>query len=389
MSQLPSLLIVDDEKNTREALQRLLSSEYETHIACNADEAINAITQTQFRIILTDLRLGGNKSGLSVIQFAKNTPCVMMTAFADIETAVSAMKIGAFDFITKPLDLKHLKIILQQALKESNYTSYEKTPQVTTPFRNDLPIIVDDASSFNVTLNNAKKVAHTNANILLFGETGTGKEILANTIHKFSPRVNFPLIAVHCASLSSTLLESELFGHEKGAFTGATNRRIGYFESANKGTLFLDEIGEIDAATQVKLLRFLETHTLERVGGNEPIKVDIRIVSATNKDLRKLVDEGKFREDLFYRLNVIELKVPPLRERVCDIPLLFNYYLRHFAEELQIETPTLDPMALSKICQYPWPGNIRELKNTCEGIIALLPEGKKDISVSDLGEKFT
>ena len=409
MSTLPRLLIIDDEKNTREALARLLSLEYQTTIASHADEAIRYLGERQFDVVLTDLRLGGNKSGLTILQVAKGIPSVMMTAFGDVETAVTAMKFGAFDFIAKPLDLKKLKIILQQAYKKH---LEDRDSQILNPASREASaglskdnqkseiksivlyencqknIIIAPNSPFEKVLSDARKIAQSNANVLLVGETGTGKEILAKTIHEHSKRKDFPLVPVHCAALSSSLLESELFGHEKGAFTGASAQHIGRFESANNGTLFLDEIGEIDANIQVKLLRFLETKTLERVGSNISIPINTRVVSATNKNLRELVNDNKFREDLYYRLNVIELKLPPLRERINDIPLLISHYLQYFASENNIIVPKLSEYALEKMMKYSWPGNVRELKNTCESIIALLPENKATIEANDLGEKF-
>ncbi|MDR1906695.1 MAG: sigma-54 dependent transcriptional regulator [Puniceicoccales bacterium] len=393
---LPPLLIVDDEKNTREALKKLLSADYDIYLAAGVDEAQQYLDRQHFQAILTDLRLGGNSSGLTIVQRGaqKNIPCIMMTAFGDVETAVAAMKNGAFDFVTKPLNFQKLKITLKQA---ANYKDPAHSPINSSSDRSISPsvhatndrVIVSENSPFKRILEHAIKIADNRANVLLFGETGTGKEILAQTIHRASPRKDKPLVAVHCASLSSTLLESELFGHEKGSFTGATAQRIGRFEAANLGTLFLDEIGEIDAATQVKLLRFLETKTFERVGGSDPIHIDVRIISATNRNLLQMVRNGTFREDLYYRLNVIELKLPSLRERQEDISLLFRHYIEYFCRENAIEIiPEFSPQIIEKITHYSWPGNIRELKNTCESIIALLPKGQKEIAIKDLGEKF-
>ncbi|MDR0740804.1 MAG: sigma-54 dependent transcriptional regulator [Puniceicoccales bacterium] len=391
---LPSLLIVDDEKNTREALKKLLSAEYDVSLASGVDEALRCIDGQRFGAIITDLRLGGNTSGLTIVQYAarKNIPGIMMTAFGDVDTAVAAMKNGAFDFVTKPLNFQKLKIILKQA------TNYNTHPPILNPsdysyplnsYAPDSNVIVSENSPFKRVLEHAIKVADNRANVFVFGETGTGKEILAQTIHRASSRKNQPLVAVHCAALSSTLLESELFGHEKGAFTGAMAMRIGYFEAADRGTLFLDEIGEIDATTQVKLLRFLETKTLERVGGTHPIPIDVRIISATNKNLIQMIREGAFREDLYYRLNVVELKLPPLRERKEDIPLLFQYYIKYFCHENALEIiPAIPTQTMEKIIHYSWPGNVRELKNTCESVIALLPKGQREITINDLGEKF-
>lgn len=403
---LSALLIVDDEKNTREALKKLLAADYDIYLAANIGEATESIKKQTFSVVLTDLRLGGNTSGMSVIQAAakKHIPCIMMTAFGDIDTAVIAMRQGAYDFVTKPLDLQKLKIALKQACSDFQKRSLNTSlpgnvansmtpirPVKTNPSapKTDITVIAAEHSPLRTVLERAKKIANNRANVLLYGETGTGKEIFAQTIHQQSDRKNFPLVAVHCASLSSTLLESELFGHEKGAFTGATERHIGKFEAAHHGTLFLDEIGEIDANTQIKLLRFLETKTFERIGSNEAICVDVRIVSATNKNLLQLVHEQKFREDLYYRLNVIELDLPPLRERPEDIPLLFRHYIQFFANENHISAPSIQETVFDKLKSYSWPGNVRELRNTCESIIALLPDGAKKITSNDLNEKFS
>jgi DNA-binding NtrC family response regulator len=387
---MPTLLVVDDEKNTREALKKLLASEFDVYIASSVEEVQRCVQRQHFQAILTDLRLGGNTSGLDIVSFAvqKNISCVAMTAFGDVETAVAVMKSGAFDFVTKPLNVQKLKITLKQAIAHRIEQS--------VPSRNPSPFVLENRaicgehSPFRLAVENAAKIADNNANVLLFGETGTGKEVLAQTIHSCSRRKDRPLIAVHCASLSSTLLESELFGHEKGAFTGATARHVGRFEAAHGGTLFLDEIGEIDPTTQVKLLRFLETKTFERVGGSESIRIDVRIISATNKNLLQMVHGGTFREDLYYRLNVIEVKVPPLRDRLEDIPLLFRHYIDFFCRENEIQkTLVISPQIIEKLTRYPWPGNIRELKNTCESIVALLPKDQSEITANDLGEKFS
>ncbi|MDR3317447.1 MAG: sigma-54 dependent transcriptional regulator [Puniceicoccales bacterium] len=386
---LPLLLIVDDEKNTREALKKLLSSEFEVYIAAGIEEAQCYIQQQLFQVILTDLRLGSNTSGLDIVQLAisKNIHCIIMTAFGDVETAVMAMKNGAFDFVTKPLNFQKLKITLKQAISNKTNTSIPNNNM--SHFQSESKVIFDENSCFKRTLEDAIKIADNNANVLLFGETGTGKEVLVRTIHRASRRKDRPLVAVHCASLSSTLLESELFGHEKGAFTGAMVRHVGRFEAAHTGTLFLDEIGEIDGNIQVKLLRFLETKTFERVGGSESLKVDIRIISATNKNLLQMTRNGIFREDLYYRLNVIELKIPPLRERREDIPLLFRYYIDFFCHENMVSRGlTILPQTIEKLKRYAWPGNIRELRNICESIVALLPKDQSEITVQDLGEKF-
>lgn len=383
------LLIIDDEKNTREALKRLLSSDYTVSLASGIEEALEILQKQTFSVIITDLRLGGNTSGFTIIQAAtkKNIPCIMMTAFGDVDTAVTAMRCGAFDFVTKPLNFQKLKITLKQAVEQAPLPKTESTPEFSIPSLS-LTVIAAPNSPFYQVLENAKKIANNRANVLIYGETGTGKEVLAQTIHQSSSRAQGPLITVHCAALPPLLLESELFGHEKGAFTGATEARIGKFEAANHGTLFLDEIGEIDANIQVKLLRFLETKSLERIGSNKTRDIDVRIIAATNKNLAHMVREGTFREDLYYRLDVLELKSPPLRERPEDIPLLFTYYVHYFCRENQLADLIIEDRVFYFLKKYSWPGNVRELKNVCESIVALMPEGQQHITPDELGEKF-
>ncbi len=383
------LLIIDDEKNTREALKRLLSSDYTVSLASGVEEALEILQKQTFSVIITDLRLGGNTSGFTIIQAAakKNIPCIMMTAFGDVDTAVTAMRCGAFDFVTKPLNFQKLKITLKQAVEQAPLPKTESTPEFSIP-SSSLTVIAAPNSPFYQVLENAKKIANNRANVLIYGETGTGKEVLAQTIHQSSSRAQGPLITVHCAALPPLLLESELFGHEKGAFTGATEARIGKFEAANHGTLFLDEIGEIDANIQVKLLRFLETKSLERIGSNKTRDIDVRIIAATNKNLAHMVREGTFREDLYYRLDILELKSPPLRERPEDIPLLFAHYIHYFCRENQLADLIIEDRVFYFLKKYSWPGNVRELKNVCESIVALMPEGQQHITPDELGEKF-
>ncbi len=383
------LLIVDDEEATRVGLQAALEDKYDVYVAAGADEAFDLMSQVEFRIVLTDLRMAG-KSGLKVIDKALTLPqrpvVVMMTAYGNIETAVEAMRRGASDFLQKPLNLEKLELTLERALKtrrleEENHNLHERLDE-----KFDFKSFVGNSPALKALIEQIKLVAPSRASVLLEGPTGSGKELAAQAIHQHSDRARGAFVVVHCAALAANLLESELFGHEKGAFTGATERRVGRFESADGGTLFLDEIGEIDATTQVKLLRFLETHSFERVGSNEPLAVDVRLIAATNRDLEALVREGKFREDLFYRLNVVRLRLPALKERREDIPLLLDYFLKLFARENGVAAPVLSSEAAKVLLNYSWGGNIRELRNFCERMVVLKRGGA--IASEDLEGKF-
>lgn len=385
-----SILIVDDEKHTREGLATALEGEFEVFQAGDAEEAFRLLAAEEFAVVLTDLRMAG-KSGLKVIEKALQMPyhpvCIMMTAYGNVETAVEAMKRGAYDFLTKPVSLEKLEILIRRALQERKLEKENTTLRDRLDKQFSFPNIVGHSPALKTVLEQVKQAAATRATVLLTGETGTGKELLAQMIHQNSPRARGPFVAVHCAALPASLLESELFGHEKGAFTGANERRIGRFEAADGGTLFLDEMGELDAPTQVKLLRFLETRTFERLGSNKPIQVDVRLVCATHRDLAELVAKGAFREDLFYRLHVVPIRLPPLRERTEDIPLLLDHYLRFFAKENNLTPPRLAPGAIAVLQRYSWPGNVRELRNFCENAVVLKRGG--EISEYDLDPKFT
>ena len=371
---VPSVLIVDDEKHTREGLQQALAENYDVSLAANADEAFNLMDSQPFDVIVTDLRMPG-KSGLKVIDKAlaqANHPAVlMMTAYGNIETAVEAMKRGAVDFLTKPVNIERLEVLLQRALKTKTLEVEVKQLHERLDEKFNFDGILGNSAKLKEVVDRVKLVAPSRATILIEGESGTGKELIAQALHQASPRARGPFIAVHCAALSESLLESEIFGHERGAFTGATERRIGRFEAADGGTLFLDEIGEISASTQVKLLRFLETKSIERVGGSKPIELDVRLVAATNRNLEQLVREGKFREDLFFRLNVVRILLPPLRDRAEDVPLLLAHYLKLFSDENKLPLLTLEPGALHTLQAYAWPGNIRELRNFSENAVVL------------------
>jgi two-component system, NtrC family, response regulator AtoC len=386
---VPSVLIVDDEKHTREGLQQALAENYDVTVAANADEAFNLLDAQPFDIVLTDLRMPG-KSGLKVIDKAlalQNRPAViMMTAYGDVKSAVEAMKRGAADFLTKPVNIEQLEVVLQRVLRTKTLEVEVQQLHERLDEKFNLEGIIGTSAKLKAVIDKMKLVAPSRATILIEGESGTGKELIAQAIHQASPRARGPFIAVHCAALSENLLESELFGHERGSFTGATERRIGRFESAHGGTLFLDEIGEISSSTQVKLLRFLETKAIERVGGSKPIELDVRLVAATNRTLEQLVRDGKFREDLFFRLNVVRLTTPPLRERPEDIPLLLAHFIRIFSEENGVPPLTVEAGALRVLQAYAWPGNIRELRNFCENAVVLRRGGS--LTEYDLEPKF-
>ncbi|HEY0944347.1 MAG TPA: sigma-54 dependent transcriptional regulator [Opitutaceae bacterium] len=386
---VPSVLIVDDEKHTREGLQQALEDNYDVSLAANSDEAFNLMDAQEFDVIVTDLRMPG-KSGLKIIDKAltlPNKPAVlMMTAYGNIENAVEAMKRGAVDFLTKPVNIERLEVLIQRALKTKTLEVEVKQLHERLDDKFSFEGIIGRSGRLQEVIDKVRLVAPSRATILVEGESGTGKELIAQAIHQASPRARAPFVAVHCAALSESLLESEIFGHERGAFTGATERRIGRFEAADGGTLFLDEIGEITPSTQVKLLRFLETKTIERVGGTKPLDLDVRLVAATNRNLEQLAKEGKFREDLFFRLNVVRIVMPPLRERVDDIPLLLAHYIGVFSKENNLPPLTIEPGALATLQRYPWPGNIRELRNFCENAVVLRRGG--NLSEYDLDPKF-
>jgi DNA-binding NtrC family response regulator len=385
----PSVLIVDDEKHTREGLQQALADNYDVSLAASADEAFNLMDAQPFDVILTDLRMPG-KSGLKIIDRALALPgkpaVLMMTAYGNIDTAVEAMRRGAVDFLTKPVNIERLDVLIRRALKAKSLEVEVQQLHERLDEKFDMKGIVGDSPLLRDVIERVKKVAQSKATILIEGESGTGKELIAQAIHQASPRSRGPFIAVHCAALSEGLLESELFGHEKGSFTGATERRIGRFESAEGGTLFLDEIGEISAAIQVKLLRFLETKAIDRVGGSKTIELDVRLVTATNRNLEQLVREGKFREDLYFRLDVVKFVMPPLRQRAGDIPALIHHFIKIFSEENAVPALEVEPGAMKTLQAYPWPGNIRELRNFCENAVVLRKGGK--LSEFDLDPRF-
>ncbi len=370
----PTVLIVDDERHTREGLQQVLEDQYDIYLAENADQAFTLMENETFDLILTDLRMPG-KSGLKVIDKAlslKNRPpVIMMTAYGNVPSAVEAMKRGAYDFLTKPVNLEKLEILAKRALESKTLQVEVEQLHERLDVKYSFDGIIGNSNELKNVIERVKLVAPSKASVLIEGETGTGKERIAQAIHQNSNRPQGPFVAVHCAALPANLLESELFGHEKGAFTGATERRIGRFELAHEGSLFLDEIGEISLSTQVKLLRFLEQRTFERIGSSKSITVDTRLIAATNRDLQEMVREGTFREDLYFRLNVVQITMPPLRDRSEDLPVLLNHFLKEFAKENGIEAPTFEPGAMQCLRRYSWPGNIRELRNFAENVVVL------------------
>ena len=374
MTAKPVLLIVDDEKNAREGLARALQRTYEVLLAENGTRALDLLRTRPVDLMLSDVRMPG-MDGITLLQRCLALPhppiCIMLTAYGSIELAVEAMKRGAFDFLTKPINLDHLDILLKRALRSRDVEAENRSLHEQLNAKFGLENIIGQSAAMHEVFDTIRQVADSRATVLIEGESGTGKELVAHAIHRLSGRAKGPYVAVHCAALSATLLESELFGHEKGAYTGATERRRGRFELADGGSLFLDEIGEIDAAIQVKILRVLEERNFERVGGQETIETDTRLIAATNRNLRAMVEKGTFREDLFYRLFVVVIRIPPLRERPEDIPLLIQHFLQQSAKENNRTIEAITPDALHVLSAYPWPGNVRELRNAIERMVVL------------------
>jgi len=386
MTEKPVLLIVDDEKTTREGLRAALEERYDVYIAEDAKAAMNLLEAEHFDVMLTDFKLP-NEDGMKLIARAKSLSkppiCILMTAYGSEELAVDAMKRGADDYIAKGrLQIDELEMRIARALRQQNLETENVSLRQQLDTKFGMENVVGDSPAMKEIFEVVQQVAPTRATVLLTGESGTGKEVMAKAVHQLSPRAKQPFVAVHCVALAPTLLESELFGHEKGAFTGAHERRIGRFEQAQGGTLFLDEIGEIDATIQVKLLRFLGERTFERVGSNKTLTADVRLIAATNKNLEELVKAGKFREDLFFRLRVVEIQLPPLRERPGDIPLLAQKFLREFARENEKPVNDFTADALQLLMNHSWPGNVRELRTAIEHAVVLCRGDK--ISARDL-----
>ena len=380
-----TILTIDDEENIRNGLADNFELEgYDVLKASNGKDGLALIAQGNVDLVITDLRMDG-MSGEEVVRHVTTEnpgiPIIVLTGHGSIDDATAAIKSGAYDFLTKPLDLDHLNLIVKNALKGK--IQAEKIRELQSKLDESASDeMIGKSSELNKVRNLIQKAAPAKANVLVTGESGVGKELVARAIHNQSTRKEKPFIVVHLAAMSESLLESELFGYEKGAFTGAETQHKGHFERANGGTIFLDEIGEINQATQVKLLRVLQETKFERVGGEKDIEVDVRVVAATNRDLEKEVAEGRFREDLFYRLNVIRIQMPSLRERKDDIPLLMHSFLKEFAEENNKQIKGFDSKSKAAMVKYSWPGNIRELRNCVESAVVMC--NGDEIKVEDL-----
>lgn len=381
-----TVLIIDDEKNIREGLSAALEMEgFSVRLAANGEEGLKQIEKGDIDLVITDLRMPGI-SGEEVLAKVKgespSIPIIVLTGHGTIDTAVEAMRNGAYDFLTKPLNIDHLSFIVKRALAgrelEIRHSSLQQELDVKTSFES----IIGKSTEMQRIFQMVRKAANSKASVLITGESGTGKELIAKALHNLSPRKAGSFVTVNCAALSESLLESELFGHEKGAFTGATGRKRGRFELANGGTIFLDEIGEINQNVQVKILRVLQDKRFERVGGEETLEVDVRVVAATNRNLEEEIAQNRFREDLFYRLNVVHIQVPPLRDRKDDIPLMLNAFLDEFNQENNKSITGFDSHSRSALYKFDWPGNIRQLRNCVESAVVMC--SGSEITLEDL-----
>ncbi len=386
MEKKIAILIVDDEDSVRESLELWFTEDgYRVECAENAKKALSILESDVFDIILTDLKMPG-MDGLELLQriktLNKDSIIIVMTAFATVDTAVKALKEGAFDYVTKPFDPDDLSHLIRNATKQISLAQENETLKKRVDSLESVEDLIGKSEAIKKVLKEVESVAPTNSSVIITGESGTGKELVARAIHANSLRKFYPLVSVHCGALTESLLESELFGHEKGAFTGALYNRKGRFEMADSGTIFLDEIATISQKMQVELLRVLESKKFMRVGGNKEISSDFRVICATNRDLKGMVEKGTFREDLYYRLNVMNIHVPPLRERVEDIPLLVDYFIKKYCTSMNKPLLPIEPAALKRILGYPFPGNIRELENMIERAI-VVSSGKK-IVLNDL-----
>ena len=370
-----TILIVEDKESMARMLEETLEGEgYKTIIARDAKEGIRMIRKENPDMLLTDLKLP-DKNGIDVLKASKDEaplrPVIVMTAYGSVEVAVSAMKEGAFDFITKPFDTDHLRMLINRALENQQLVKENMLLKEAFSATLGLPVIIGKSRSIVDVAEKIKKAAPEKTTILLLGESGTGKELFARAVHHLSGRGNYPFVPINCAAIPRELLESELFGYEKGAFTGAESRKLGKFELANRGTIFLDEIAELDPSLQAKLLRVIQEYEIERVGGTKAIKIDVRVIAATNKDIDKAIEDGSFREDLYYRLSVFPLVVPPLRERREDIPLLAEHFIKKCSREMKKNQKDISENAMRMLSEYDWKGNVRELENAIERAIIL------------------
>jgi two-component system, NtrC family, nitrogen regulation response regulator NtrX len=379
---MPKILIVDDERVIRATLKEILEYEkYEIFEAGDGEEGLKMIESQDFDLILCDIKMP-KMDGLEVLEKArlleKQPQFIMISAHGSIESAVEATKMGAFDFIPKPPDLNRLLLTVRNALEKKNLVTETKVLKKKLSKKLDM---VGTSNAITLVKETIEKVAPTEARVLITGPNGTGKELVAHWVHQKSNRASAPFIAVNCAAIPSELIESELFGHEKGSFTSANKQRQGKFEQATEGTLFLDEVGDMSLSAQAKVLRALQEHKITRVGGDKDIKVDVRVLAATNKDLRKEIEEGNFREDLYHRLSVILIQVPALKDRKEDIPILVDKFLDDIAQEHGTAKKVMDAKAIQKLQEFPWTGNIRELRNVVERLVIL---GGPTISLEDI-----
>jgi len=384
------ILVVEDEKAARDTMIDLLSEAgYEVQSAKNGEEAIEIVQESSFNLVITDLKMPKG-DGLQVLEQVKKadprTIVIICTGYGTVNTAVKAMKLGAYEYITKPIKIEEIKLVVQRALDYQRLQNENMLLQKQLKAKYRFKNLIGDSEVMQQIFQFIERIATTDSTVLICGESGTGKELVARAIHYNSDRRNRPMVPVNCGAIPEDLLESELFGYEKGAFTGALKTRIGRFELADGGTVFLDEIGDMSPALQVKVLRVLQEHEFERVGGIKSIKVDIRVIAATHRDLEKAVKQGAFREDLYYRLNVIPVILPPLRERKSDIPLLTRYFIERFNREKKRNIEGVSPEALKYLMRYHWPGNVRELENIIERLVILKGEGT--IEKEDLPENF-
>ncbi len=386
MAKKISILIVDDEESVRDSLYNwFIEDGYRVECAENANRALSILESDSFDIILADIKMPG-MDGLEMLRRIKllksDSIVIVMTAFATVDTAVQALKDGAFDYVTKPFDPDDLSHLIRNASKQITLVEENENLKKKVVSLENVEDLIGKSEAIKVVLKDIESVAQSNSSVVISGESGTGKELVAKAIHSNSPRKFFPLVSVHCGALTESLLESELFGHEKGAFTGAMYNRKGRFEMADNGTIFLDEIATISMKMQIDLLRVLESKKFIRVGGNKEISSDFRVICATNRDLKGMVEKGIFREDLYYRLNVVNIHVPPLRERIDDIPLLVEYFIKKYCTSMNRPPVTIDSAALNRLEEFNFPGNVRELENMIERAI-VVGNGKK-ISLKDL-----
>jgi DNA-binding NtrC family response regulator len=378
MSKVPAkILVVDDEINIREALATILGAEgYEVHAAASADEGISKLGEDFFQVVISDMRMDGG-SGMDLLRWIRThcpeTEIILLTAYGSVEDAVEAMKLGAYDYLSKPVDRRRLSLLIGKALEKQRLAEENRRLRRRLSVKEEFSNIIGNSSRIRQIFKIISEVAPTSATILITGESGTGKELVARAIHSRSNRRDGPFVTLNCGALPDTLLESELFGYEKGAFTGAAALKMGRIEMASGGTLFLDEVGDMTPKTQVDLLRALQDREIRRLGGDKIIKVDVRFIAATNKDLAEEIAEKRFREDLYYRLNVVPIILPALRERKEDIPILVNAFLEEFSTLHKKESKKISDRALDLMLQYPWPGNVRELRNVAERMVLLSP----------------